>query len=485
MSDNQITASPSRVTTRRKVVLYNPKAVFWTMPLALLAIGSALDATRYDVVIVDGRLERDSLAAVLAAIDDTTVCLGVTVLTGAPIRDALEVTRGVQRARPSLPIVWGGWHPSLFPEQCVRDAHVQAAVIGQGENTFAQLVERFAEGQGPAGIAGCAHLVDGNVVVEAPRPTEDVNTLPAHNYALLDVPQYYARKGRRQLDYISSQGCRFRCEFCADPFVYQRGWSGLSPERMGDELEALWRQHPFDDLNFQDETFFTSNKRAVAIAEQILARGLRFSWAATMRADQGVRLDEAALAPCKRAGLRRAMVGVESGSQQMMDWMKKDVTLDQVFATAERLVAHDIGGLFPFIVGFPDEPDESVVETMNVLKRLRAMSDKFEAVVYFYQPYPGSPIADLAWQRGYPQPESLEAWAEFDYVGARGPWVSPEKWRLIQRFKFYQQHAFGHHPRAIHVPLRWLSRARVDRDFYALPVEQWAVEALVPQQRLS
>lgn len=470
---------------RRNVVLYNPRAVFWTMPLALLAIGSALDRERYDVVIVDGRLEDDPLQAVLSAINSETICVGVTVLTGAPIRDALGVTRGVQAAHPQLPVAWGGWHPSLFPDQCVRDAGVQAVVIGQGERTFAELVDRWASGGSPAGVAGCAHAVGGRVVTEPPRTTEDVNRFPAHDYALVDVPRYFTRKGRRQLDYISSQGCRFRCEFCADPFVYQRSWFGLTPERMGEELETLWRRHHFDDLNFQDETFFTSSKRATAIAEQILSRGLTFSWAATMRADQGVRLDDAAFALCKRSGLRRAMVGVESGSQKMMDWMKKDVSLDQVFATAERLREHGIGGLFPFIVGFPDEPDETVAETMEVLKRLRAMSPLFDAVVYFYQPYPGSPIADLAWQRGYPQPESLEAWAEFDYVGARGPWVTPEKWQLVQRFKFYQRHAFGLHPRAAHAPLRWLSRTRVENNFYAFPVEQWAVEALVPPERLS
>jgi radical SAM superfamily enzyme YgiQ (UPF0313 family) len=470
---------------RKRIVLYNPKAVFWTMPLALLAVGSALDRSRYDVVVIDGRLETDPIAAVLAALDDRAVCLGVTVLTGAPIHDALTVTRAVQRARPGLPIAWGGWHPSLFPESCVRDAQIQAAIIGQGEHTFAEVVDRWAHGRDLAGVTGCAHPTSDTVVVEPPRSIVDVNTLPAHDFGLINVPRYFALKGRRQLDYISSQGCRFRCEFCADPFVYNRTWSGLDPVRMGEELGALWKQHPFDDLNFQDETFFTSTSRAAAVAESLLQQGIRTTWAATMRADQGVRLDEAALALCRRSGLRRAMVGVESGSTEMMRWMKKDATLDQVFATAERLVAHDIGGLFPFIVGFPDEPEGSVIDTMNVIKRLRAMSPRFEAVIYFYQPYPGSPIADLAWQRGYPRPASLEAWAGFDYVGARGPWVTPAKWDRIQRFKFYQQHAFGQHPSVLHRPLRWLSRARVDADFYAWPWEQRVLAWLAPPEPLS
>jgi anaerobic magnesium-protoporphyrin IX monomethyl ester cyclase len=273
------------VTTpgRRRVVLYNPRAVFWTMPLALVAIGSALDRARYDVRIIDGRLEADPAAAVLAALDDTAVCLGVTVLTGAPIRDALAVTRAVQAARPDLPIAWGGWHPSLFPDACVREAGIQAAVIGQGEHTFAALVARWAMGERAVGVAGCAHPGG----IEPPRPIADVNTLPSHDYGLIDVPRYYAAKGRRQLDYISSQGCRFRCEFCADPFVYQRTWSGVAPDRMGDELAAVAARHPFDDVNFQDETFFTHPGRAVAVAETLLTRGLRVTWAATMRAAGG------------------------------------------------------------------------------------------------------------------------------------------------------------------------------------------------------
>ncbi len=455
------------------------------MPLALLAVGSALDRTRYDVVIVDGRLERDPLTAVLGALDESAVCLGVTVLTGAPIRDALRLTRGVQRARPALPIVWGGWHPSLFPEECLREAGLQAVVIGQGEQTFAELVERFALGGPPDGVAGCAHVRGEGIVSEPPRPLADVNAFPPHDYSLIDVERYFRRKSRRQLDYVSSQGCRFRCEFCADPFVYRREWSGLAPARLGEEIERLWRAHPFTDLNFQDETFFTRSRRAADVADQILVRGQRFTWAATMRADQGARLDEWALTLCRRSGLRRAMVGVESGSQTLMDWMKKDVTLDQVFATAERLRAHDIGGLFPFIVGFPDEPPESVEATIAVVKRLRAMSPAFEAVVYFYQPYPGSPIAELAWRRGYARPASLAEWAGFDYVGARGPWVSEALWRRIQRFKFYQQHAFGRHDHWLHAPLRWTARQRVAADWYDWPVEQVLMNLARPVRRLS
>jgi anaerobic magnesium-protoporphyrin IX monomethyl ester cyclase len=464
---------------RQRVVLYNPRCVFWTMPLALMAVGSALDPAKY------GRLEAHATAAVLAALDDDTVCLGITVLTGAPIADVLAITRAARAARPWLPIVWGGWHPSLFPAECLEEEGVTACVVAQGEDTFRELVARFTDGRSLAGVAGCAHREEGTIVVEPKRTMRDLNELTAHDYRLIDVERYFEAKGRRQLDYISSQGCRFRCTFCADPFVYERGWSGIEAVRMGDELEGLWKKHHFDDLNFQDETYFTHRERVIAVSEEFLRRGLRFSWAATMRADQGVRFTEEEWSLCKRSGLRRVMVGVESGSQAMMDWLKKDIKLEQVFETAESMVRHGIAGIFPFIVGFPDETDESVEATLTVIKRLRRMSPDFDVSVYFYQPYPGSPIADLVWERGYAKPRRLSEWAEFDYVGSYGPWVSHSKWERVQRFKFYQRHAFGKSKHPLAAPLRWLARARLSTGFFRAPVEKLLVEAIRPQDRLS
>ena len=116
---------------RLKVVLYNPKAVFFTMPLALLAIGSELDPEKYEVVIVDGRLDADPVAALPPHLEDA-LCLGVTVLTGAPISDALMVSRAAKQLRPELPVIWGGWHPSMFARECLRRAIGRRQRAGAG-----------------------------------------------------------------------------------------------------------------------------------------------------------------------------------------------------------------------------------------------------------------------------------------------------------------------------------------------------------------
>lgn len=474
----------TRGKARRKVVLYNPWAVFYTMPLALIAIGSALDPALYEVVIIDGRLEDDPIAAVSEHLDEA-LCIGITVLTGNPIRDAVQMSRAVKARRPDMPVVWGGWHPSLFGKECLEEPAVDITVQAQGEETFREIVRRLESGLSLEGCAGCAYRTPaGEIRLNPPRPMQNVNELPRHNYQLIDVPRYYRLKGKPQIDYISSQGCAFRCAFCADPFVYKRKWAGLSPERMGDEIEDLWRRYQCSDINLQDETFFTYADRVEKIADEFIRRKLPITWAATMRADQGARLSEEAMAKCRKSGLRRVIIGVESGSQEMMDRIRKDIKLEQVFVSAEKCRRHGVAINFPFIVGFPGESDESVRASLEVAKRLRAMSPQFVTPFFYFKPYPGSSITEQAVQEGFQLPCSLEEWANFDFVGSIGPWVSPQKYRLIENFKYYQQVAWDT-PRLWRRPLQAVARWRCSRDYYRFPIEKTVSRWMHTPQRLA
>lgn len=470
---------------RRKVVLYNPRAVFYTMPLALLAIGSELDPARYEVVIIDGRLEPDAERRVLEALEGA-ICLGVTVLTGAPIADALRVSRAAKAAHPHLPVVWGGWHPSMFARECLSEPSVDVTVQAQGEATFTEIVARLESGQSLEGCAGCTfRRRDGSILANPPRALLPLDRFRPHDYRLIPVERYYELKGKRQLDYISSQGCNFRCAFCSDPFVYGRKWVGLDPGGMVSTLRGLWEQYRFDDLNFQDETFFTKRERVRAMAQGIVDSGLRFTWAATMRADQGVRLPEEVWRLCRQSGLRRLLVGVESGDEAMLKRIRKDVSLDEVFATATRMRELGIAGIFPFIVGFPDESDDSVAATLAWARKLRAMSDDFETPIFYFKPYPGSAIVTEAVARGFELPESLSGWSTFDYVqGLPGPWVSAAKYRLIERFKFFLELASrrrGERPSL----LRRIAQLRCEHGEFRFPIEMRLKRWLFPAQKLS
>lgn len=314
---------------------------------------------------------------------------------------------------------------------------------------------------------------------------KDIAAFPTHNFELVDVERYFRRKGQRQLEYISSQGCRFRCSFCADPVVYNRGWYGYAPDRVVSELDGLWQRYRFDDLCFQDETWFTDTRRVGAIAEGLAQKGRGYSWFATMRADQGRRLDEGVLAACRDAGMRRAMIGMEAGTQPMLDVIRKDVKVDDLTISLDKLRRHGIGAKVSFIVGFPEETPESVNGTLAMAREVRRMSPDFEVVVFVYSPYPGNPIAERLVSGGYRFPASLEAWARFDYVGGRGEWLTAAQNAKVEGFRFYQKYAYD---RAAGLPrqaFRWLARQRVEREIYRWPLEQRVIERLRPGPQMS
>ena len=450
-----------------------------------MAIGSNVDRAKYEVIIIDGRLEDDPIARIEKHLPDA-ICFGATVLTGSPLKDALEISNLVSKLAPSLPIIWGGWHASLFPTEVLKDTpSVDFTVQGQGEITFSELLECIESSGDFAKIDGiCYRTADGTIKKNKGRVLTPMDQLVPVDYSLIDVEAYFRLKKRRQLDYISSTGCYFRCTFCADPFVFNRSFTAISAERVGEELAELHEKYRFDDLNFQDETFFTYPKRIEAIADELIARSVNISWAATMRADQGFRMTDEQFSKCVTSGMRRVLIGVESGSQEMMDWLAKDIKMEHVLFSAERCKQFGVSVIFPFIVGFPGESDKSIHATKKLIKHLRKMSRSFDTPVFYFKPYPGSKITEDVVKEGYQLPSTTAEWADFDYIGSKGPWVSEQKYREFERFKFYTKAAYSKQGIS-KIPIQLLAKARCSLDFYALAFEKRLFDYFVPKQRLS
>ena len=470
---------------KHKILLYNPIAVFFDMPLALLAIGSVLDPEKYEIIIVDGRIDESPLETIKEHLDDA-LCFGTSVLTGKPIKDALAVTQAVKKLRSDIPVIWGGWHTSLFPTQTLEDEIcIDVTAQGQGEDTFKELVEVYASNGDVSEVKGICYRNDkGEIIKNPPRVIVAMDTFADINYELIDVEKYFEKKGTRQLDYISSTGCYFRCTFCADPFVYNRKWTAISPEIMVNKLADLHAKYKFTDVNLQDETYFTYRKRVIEVSELMIKKGLNFTWAATMRADQGSRMSIEDFELCAKSGLRRLLIGVESGSQEMMDWLKKDIKIEQVYMCAERCKGLGIAVQFPFIVGFPGESDKSIDETVKVALELNSMHPDFHTPIFYFKPYPGTTITDNVVTDGYDLPQTVSEWSDFDFVGSSGPWVSDEKYNFFEKFKFYLKFAYSNQ-KTIYKPLQLLARLRCKYRFFNLPLEKKIVDVFFKKQQLA
>jgi radical SAM superfamily enzyme YgiQ (UPF0313 family) len=461
----------------RKVLLFNPDSEFYAMPLGLLAVGSALDPSRFDVRIFDERIDSQSASKILNEAGDA-ICVGMTVFSGPPISRALQLSRELKRRFPGLPIVWGGWHPSILPEQCMQSGVVDAVVIGQGENAFSELLDALETPSQWANIAGLCIDVHGKPVRTAPRPLAKMDSFPAARYELLDVESYFRHKAQRQLDYSSSRGCPYKCTFCADPMVYQSKWTGLPAERIVSELQALHDRYRMDEVVFLDDDLFASLKRIQSLVDAFIQARPPFAWKGAARADELCRLPESFFERLRASGCRRITVGAESGSQRVLDQIKKQYKVEQILRAADRAANAGISIGYNFITGFPGETEADFQATLDVLKSVRRKQAKLETIIYLYSPYPGTELVEELERRGLKLPRRLEDWESFNIEGAWLPRDNPRLVRRIRNLNFYFRHGYAEparsQPRKL---LQGISRIRCERGWYGLPVERYLSEA--------
>ena len=463
---------------RDTIVLYNPAAESFALPLGILAIASYLQGRGLRFQILDGRLGDDPIRAI-AAEPERVLLFGCSVLTGAPIQPCLRTSRAVKRLYPHIPVVWGGWHPSILPDQCLRSGACEVVVRNQGEETFAELVGRLLAG---ADLAGCAGLSysrpDGTIVSNPDRAFSDVNSFPPMDYTLIDPERYFRFKGRRQLDYVASQGCPFRCAFCSDPKLFGGRWAGLKAERVVSEVVGLARRYQLEEVFFNDDLFFTSPKRLEAICDGLIAAGSPLQWLAEARADLLDRVSDALLLKVQASGCRKLTIGAESGSQRSLDAMNKKTLIEQVERCAERLTRHGIMAQYSFIAGFPDETETDRAQTVRLIKRIKRIRGSIDTPIFYFTPYPGTALTDRLVELGVALPEKLEDWVEFELGQAKMPWMDPGFVDQVNAWNYYLARGYRR-PFEPRNPFGWvlagLSRLRCQLDYYDHPWEmRWA-----------
>src|SRR5688572_14008456 len=186
----------------KKIVLFLPpySGPLLGPPAGLLCLAAPLRDAGYTVEIIDGALDPDYLAAIENQTSNS-LCFGVSLLTGPMIQGAIAAARLVKRLRPDLPVVFGGWHPTLLAGQTLREPFVDVVVRRQGELTFLETVRQIEKGEKLAGVLGCSYKENGEIHHNADRPPAPLNSLPSPAYDLIDFDAYERAGGGRKLPY--------------------------------------------------------------------------------------------------------------------------------------------------------------------------------------------------------------------------------------------------------------------------------------------
>jgi anaerobic magnesium-protoporphyrin IX monomethyl ester cyclase len=473
----------------KKIVFFFPafSSQEATAPLGILAISTPLLQAGYEVRIVDSTITPNFQARVLEELRDG-LCLAVSLVTGPMIRETVQIAKAAKQLYPDKPVVLGGWHPSLLPDQTLAADYVDVIVKGQGEEAFLEVVRRIEDGESFEGIAGVGYKEGRQLIFNPPRALRPIRELPPKAYHLADFDAYERVCGRRWAMYTSSLACPYNCAYCTNDGVYGRKWNALEASQVVEETTTLVTRYGLELLWIVDDNFLVDRDRAVEIAEGLVRKGVKFDWSIQASTNLVIRLSVEELKLLRRAGLSQVAQGAESGSQKVLHLMNKDFQkLDSIYEAADRLTRAGIRPSFNMIFGFPGEGEaerrESVRLIMNICRRYPGA----EFWTNIFTPYPGSPVMQRAFDLGIDVPKTLEGWADFFPRYTTLPWLKGKDHQRVQTMRDYLRVAFNRipigaqrkHPlnRLVHewisAPARW----RLDHDIYGAPFELWLKNA--------
>src|SRR5690348_14582951 len=305
-------------------------------PLSLLNLAATLDETGSSR-IVDGNLDRDVVDATLRILKGESFdALGIGVMGGPQVAPAIAVSRAVREHHPRLPIIWGGYFPTLHTDAVLAAPYVDYAVRGQGEQTLSELVAALC-GQAPAlhEIAGLSWKGEG-VVHNPARPFSPGRRAPLLPYGKLGDPRRYLARtylGRHTVAHQAALGCRFRCTFCGVAAMFA-GATALPPlERFERELHYLKHTIGADSVQYFDHNFFDREADMLPLLE-IMAR-FELPWWCFARTDALLNLSDHAWKLVKKSRLRMAFMGADTPDRQMLKAIRKGTRPDQALAVAE------------------------------------------------------------------------------------------------------------------------------------------------------
>lgn len=373
------------------IILFHPRSTKpknRRLPLSVLYLGAVLEG-RAEYEIVDGNVEPDPWAKIDALMQAHRVeMLGVSVMPGPQLLQAVPVCRAFREKYPAVPIVWGGYFPSLYTEAALNAKYVDFVVRGQGEDALLELIEELRGSRDFSRVRGISYKDQfGFHVHTATRPLRSPDEFPWPPYHRIDPAKYIARTflGSRTAVHQASIGCPFRCNFCGVVPVYDRE-KMESPARTAAILTHLQSQWGINAVQFYDNNFFLREDHARELAERIAPLKLR--WWCEARIDIVLGYSDETLRTLRDAGCAMIFFGVESGSDAVLRDMKKQLTSEQTIALARRIRQFGIVPEYSMILGNPANAEQDVNDAIAFVRRIKKANPDVEIVVQTYVPTP-------------------------------------------------------------------------------------------------
>jgi anaerobic magnesium-protoporphyrin IX monomethyl ester cyclase len=479
------------------VLLFNPRSANskYRIPNSILQVGASIHGL-YDYVLVDGNLERDPWQKIRDYLSSGRFrYFGCTVMPGPQLRQAIPFSKLIRDEFPEIGIVWGGYFAANQYKTVLESGFVDFVINGPGDRAFPRLLDALTQNQSYQQIQNLIYKrEDGEIVKTHQEPLLDQDTLPQLPYDYLGtfypLDRYLGKTfmGSRTIAYHSSMGCPFTCSFCAVVPIYNARWKGKSAKLIYEDVKYLIDQYGADAVEFHDNNFFVSEKRTVEFAR--LVKDEKIQWWGEGRIDTLDKYSDESLMIMKEAGCKMIFCGAETSNDDLLKKMDKGgtQTTAQMKRFAERMGKVGIVPEYSFVLGFPAETPEKVMEQIDrdiaYIKEIKSINPETEIIIYVYSPVAteGSELYEQVKSAGFHFPARLEdwlapAWQNFDLrKNPLTPWLTP---KMIDKIKGFEAVLNAQYPTSTDfkvTPLqrrvmKWLSSARYNLNIFTFPYE--------------
>ena len=458
-----------------KVLLFNPKSAIakHRIPNSIMNIAASIEGLT-DWVIVDGNRDEDPYYAIRQYLATGEFrYIGFTVMPGPQLKQAVPIAKQIKKDFPSTTMIWGGYFPTNQYKSVLSSGYVDFVINGPGDHAFPSLIKALENNTPFELIKNLIYSVDGNIVKTTKQDLIEQDSLPALPYDKLDkiypIGQYLGKTylGNKTLAYHSSIGCPFTCSFCAVVPTYEARWKAKSAIKVYNDIKYIKDKWGADAIEFHDNNFFVSEKRAVEFAK--LIKPEKMNWWGMARIDTMDKFSDASLSLIREAGCKIIFFGAESGNDAILKQLDKGGTQsgEQIVRFAQRLKKFDIIPEYSFVLGTPAPTPEQVMAQIDFdihfIKKVKTINPRTEIVLYTYSPVPteGSELYEQVLASGFSFPQTLDEWVNpqwerFDLrKNPLTPWLTAE---MIDKIRNFETVLNGYYPTVSDIRLNSLKR---------------------------
>jgi len=363
-----------------------------SVPLSIVYLGSFLEQQGYDVHIFDEQIELLTENRIQEIVNDFHPgTVGFTCTTPGMAR-AHEIASDIKKINPEIKVVMGNIHPTVLPEETLRDSNVDVVVRGEGEFTFIEYLQAIENDGSITKIDGISHRLNGSFNHTINRKYEkNLDIFPPVNWKLLtDFNDSYT------IEWIlTSRGCPYNCVFCSARSVSGFKYRFNSPQRVIKEVDSVVQNYGAKFFSFADDNFVVRKDRTRAICDLLIERDYhkQTRWLCQTRADA---VDEPLLEHMREAGCEYISFGIETGTQRLLDLIGKSVKIETMEKAVNMAHRAGIKTRGSFMLGLPTETREDSLATIDFAMRLPLDIAKFNLAV----PYPGTELLNMAIAEG-------------------------------------------------------------------------------------